>query len=155
MKFGFDIEYQRTLNEMADTVDGATLSDADLYRLGRRALHLIKRRTQRGEDAYGKKFKPYSSKYAAYRDKTGRNTSPVDLLYTGQMLAGLTAVPDRDAALLRFTNSDLGRIANYHNSLKPRSKIPLRRFLDLVEGSDEADQVAEMAADMLARTINR
>lgn len=153
MKFGFDIDYRRMMDGLESEVDSVQLSDDDLYKLGRRAIHMIKRRTQKGKDFEDNDFKPYSKKYAKYRDRKGRNTTPVDLLFEGLMLAGLTAVPDGDVALLRFTSSDLGQIANYHNSLEPRSKVPLRRFLDFKEGSDDYGELAKYAARLYAKTL--
>lgn len=153
MKFGFDIEYRQMMRELESEVETAQLPDEDLYKLGRRAIHLIKRRTQKGKDFEDEDFKPYSKNYARYRGRKGRNETPVDLLFEGLMLAGLTAVPDEDAALIRFTSSDLGQIANYHNSLEPRSKIPLRRFLDFKEGTDDYNTLAKFAARLYAKAI--
>jgi len=153
MKFGFDIEYRQMMRDLQSSVEDAYLPDKDLYKLGRRAVHMIKRRTKQGKDADEKMFKPYSDAYSAYRERHGRNTDKVDLSYTGKMMASLTAVPADGAALVRFKNSNDGRIANYHNSLEPRSKIPLRRFLDVVEGTDDYKKLAKYAAKLYAKAI--
>ncbi len=57
---------------------------------------LILIRTARGFDWRGYRFKAYSKGYAAKRAKQGRQTNPVPLLYTGQMLASFTVSELRD-----------------------------------------------------------
>lgn len=51
----------------------------------------IKVRTGQGKDVKLKPFAPYSDSYKAFRAKKGRQTSPVNLQFTGRMLAGVFA----------------------------------------------------------------
>lgn len=55
--------------------------------IGATAVGIIKERTQNKKlDPDGKRFLPYSSSYREFREKNGRNGSPVDLTFTGQMV---------------------------------------------------------------------
>src|ERR1700752_5174468 len=47
-------------------------------------------RTQRGQDVDGNSFAPYSKQYAKHRARKGRNTTPVDLTFTGNMLSAIS-----------------------------------------------------------------
>ena len=49
----------------------------------------MKRRIRSGEDVKGGTFKPYSKAYAALKQASGRNTTPVDMTLTGRMLASI------------------------------------------------------------------
>lgn len=62
----------------------------------------IQIRTRSGQGPDGESFPPYSKGYAKFREKRGRNTSPVDLTFSGHMLnssqvgGGLSATVNRD-----------------------------------------------------------
>lgn len=47
-------------------------------------------RTQDGVDVNGMPFAEYEEKYAKYRERKGRQTDPVNLLFTGNMQAAIT-----------------------------------------------------------------
>lgn len=53
------------------------------------AARQIVARTQSGTDFEGKAFKEYSKGYKAYKEAAGRDTSRVDLTFTGSMLKGV------------------------------------------------------------------
>jgi hypothetical protein len=144
----------RMLNEAEGDIK-ANFTDQELQRLANRALDIITTRTHKGLDYQNKPFKDYSTKYAAKREKRGRNTDKVNLSFRGEMMAAITGGPDKGAARIYFSNSQLAEIANYHNSLEPRRKMPLRRFLDLDESTDDYQNLANMAADMIANRIDR
>jgi len=54
-----------------------------------KGIELIENRTSQGFDVNGRKFKRYSKEYADYRVEKGRNPFPVDLQFTGRMLASM------------------------------------------------------------------
>jgi hypothetical protein len=53
------------------------------------AIGRIQRRTAKGTDMHGRAFRSYSDEYAKKRDDDGRNASPVDLTFTGGLLASV------------------------------------------------------------------
>lgn len=148
------VEAQELLKRVTAEYKSVELPNRDLVRLGMRARRLIRKRTKKGIDYRGEKFEPYSERYAEEREEAGRTTERVTLSFTGRMLATLTAVASDKKALLRFSNSDNARIANYHNDYEePRGVMPLRRFLDIVEDTPEYETLASMAAKMYARQV--
>ncbi|MFG0245747.1 MAG: hypothetical protein ACF8MF_06835 [Phycisphaerales bacterium JB052] len=130
-------------------------TDEELQDIANRALDIVTTRTDKGLDFEDKRFQPYSKRYAKKRAKHGRVTEKVTLLFRGEMMASLTGGPDKGDARLYFSNSTLGQIANYHNSLEPRKVIPFRRFLDFGEKSDGYKKLANMAAQMMASRIEQ
>lgn len=50
----------------------------------------MKIRISQGRDVKNESFKRYSPKYKDFREAKGRQTSPVDLTFTGKMLASIT-----------------------------------------------------------------
>ena len=70
---------QETLNRKLDVFEQAVSDEATR----------IVQRTQSGKDVNDQAFAPYSKAYAKVRQKKGRKTSPVDLLFTGKMLAAI------------------------------------------------------------------
>lgn len=46
-------------------------------------------RTRKGLDVDGAPFAPYTEKYAAFKKSKGRKDNPVDLTFTGNMLASI------------------------------------------------------------------
>lgn len=48
-------------------------------------------RTGSGKTIDGKSFKQYTKRYAAFREKKGRKTSPPDLTFTGRMLESISS----------------------------------------------------------------
>lgn len=57
--------------------------------LAEQAATIVQARTQRGVDADGQAFVPYSEGYAERRRKKGRGTRP-DLTFSGRMLGAMT-----------------------------------------------------------------
>jgi hypothetical protein len=73
--------------------------------LGRTAeflMDIIKTRTQKGKDADGRNFLPYSSEYKAFRKKEGRQVKFPDLNFSGQMLSGMVQRSNSKQAVLFF-----------------------------------------------------
>ncbi len=75
--------------------------------LGRTAeflMGVIKQRTQRGKDADGRSFKPYTPEYKAFRRKKGRQANFPDLNFKGNMLSNMTQKSDPKKAILFFAS---------------------------------------------------
>lgn len=146
------------------------LTDRQLSSLANRAVFEIKKRTN-PDSGYGldfeeKPFAKYSKKYAKKKHKTVRQAidrARVNLVgfkakgsaggTGGLMLASLAGSAQSGAARVHFSNVDAARIANFHNSLKPRKKIPLRRFLDFGHKTKSYENLAQMAMRFLITNI--
>jgi len=75
--------------------------------LGRTAeflMGLIKQRTQRGINADGNSFPPYTEAYKTFRQNAGRQTQYPDLNFSGQMLSNMTQRSEPDYAVIYFAN---------------------------------------------------
>lgn len=59
--------------------------------LAEQGATIIQARTQRGVDADGNAFAPYSKPYAAKRVREGRSAAMPDLTFTGHMLGAITS----------------------------------------------------------------
>lgn len=79
-----------------------------VYAAGRQKTRILQR-SQRGVDVNGSPFVAYSPKYAKFREKKGRNATPVDLTFTGLMnksmtvtVGGLQSISGGDAPVNDF-----------------------------------------------------
>jgi hypothetical protein len=75
--------------------------------LGRTAeflIGLIRQRTQRGINADGNSFPPYTEAYKTFRQQAGRQTQYPDLNFSGQMLSNMTQRSEPDYAVIYFAN---------------------------------------------------
>ena len=94
---------ERQIGKIPDEFFSAvTLTELGLY-----FIFNIKQRTAKGVDVNNNAFKPYSAKYAIFREKAGFSSSPVDLFRSGSMLGALQAEPlvSEKAVKLFFTNT--------------------------------------------------
>jgi hypothetical protein len=97
---GTEITKNYSLEQVTDDIL-ATLETA-LYRALVDEEAEIQIRTRSGQGPDGEPFPDYSKGYAKFREKRGRNTSPVDLTFTGNMLnssevgGGLQTTVNRD-----------------------------------------------------------
>jgi len=74
--------------------------------LGRTAEFLLDRiqtRTQRGKNADGKGFKPYTKDYREFRKERGYPVKP-DLTFSGNMLSNMTQKHNNKQAILYFAS---------------------------------------------------
>lgn len=78
----------------------------------------MKYRSGRG---YGLKgvFKPYSASYAAFRQKKGRQTSPVNHHFTGRMLASVQSKASRSKGTIFFSSSAEKKKGAWTHALRP------------------------------------
>lgn len=106
------------------------LSPETVRELGLMLLVQIENRTvMRGRDETQQPFQPYSAWYG--QSVKGRR-APVDLKRTGAMLADMSVITASSRLLqLGFRSDAMAKRASYHDSLAPRTKMPLRRFLGL------------------------
>ena len=75
--------------------------------LGRTAeflMGIIKQRTQRGINADGNSFPPYTEAYKKFRQNAGRQTQYPDLTFSGQMLSNITQKSSPTEAIIYFAN---------------------------------------------------
>jgi hypothetical protein len=75
--------------------------------LGRTAeflMGVIKTRTQKGKDADGRNFKPYTPEYKIFRREKGRKVNKVDLNFKGNMLSNMTQKSTPKEAILFFAS---------------------------------------------------
>ena len=90
--------------------------------LGRTAeflLGLIRKRTQKGKDADGRNFKPYTPEYKSFRRQKGRQTRFPDLNFSGNMLSNMTQKANPKQAILFFANKFQGLKAIGNQKKRP------------------------------------
>jgi phage gpG-like protein len=80
-------------------------------------------RTRKGLDVNGQPLRPYSERYAKFRQKKGRNTDPVDLTFTGNMLAAVQTevkeTPEGYAGRIFFNSAREAAKAAYNQETRP------------------------------------
>ncbi len=130
-------------------LDDALPTEGDILFAMQRQRTRIVQRMDRGIDADGQPFAPYSPAYAKKRDKSGRNVSPVDLTWSGRMRNSMQVSADNfrlgpGASEERIGLKDFkskarqGRVGIYdpENAAKAEghnegtAKLPRRHFLD-------------------------
>jgi hypothetical protein len=95
-----------------------TKLDNALLRTATQGNAIIKRRTNQGQ-GIEKRFAPYTPKYAAFRRKEGRQVSPVNLQFKGNMLSAMQAFKGRGEAKIAFTRSVEAKKAYFNNRKRP------------------------------------
>ena len=103
------ITVEDNLKEVSNEVQKSIIQQPSVLQktLGRTAefiMALIKKRTAVGQDSEGKQFPKYSSVYAEFRKKSGRQTQYADLNFTGQMLSNMTQRSTPSYAIIYFAN---------------------------------------------------
>lgn len=98
--------------ELPQAIDRALLQTAT-YGVG-----IIKKRTNAGR-GIERLFKRYTPKYAAFRQKKGRQVSPVNLQFTGRMLGAMQAFGHRGYAEISFTRAEEAKKAYFNNQKRP------------------------------------
>ncbi len=100
----------------------------------------ILKRTARGLDYKVVPFKPYSRRWKDERRKMGKQTSRVDLDFTGRMLWDVLTMIDQanGRAVVSFGGSGTGaKLAYYHHVSWAGSSRVRREFFALSEGDVE------------------
>jgi hypothetical protein len=88
--------------------------------IGVAAITIIREETQKkGIDENGRKFKPYTEEYAAFRKEEGRQSKRPDLTFTGAMLNNMIVVEaTKESVTIGFLDSTPAR-----GGLKPSQKM--------------------------------
>jgi hypothetical protein len=114
----------------------------------------ILKRTARGLDYKGKPFKPYSRRWKAERRKRGKQTSRVDLNFTGRMLGDVLTMidPASGRAVVSFGGSGTGGgLAYYHNVSGAGSSRVRREFFALSE--EDKENLKKMLEEHIDRVV--
>lgn len=78
------------------------LTRADFHAVGQLIRDAIIDRTERGVQANGQRFKPYSRAYADQRSHEGYPTSPVNLQVSGEMLRAIKIEANDDSVVVYY-----------------------------------------------------
>jgi hypothetical protein len=117
-------------------------TEADMLLAGANQTTRIRQRTQEGIDVNGVPFAPYSPGYAKTRAKAGRNTTPVDLLFSGRMLTSMVPqVTGPNTFAISVMDQDAQTYGPALNDGKGR--MPERKFF-----STSQQELNAMAADL-------
>lgn len=80
-----------------------------------------KARTLQGQNADQQSFAKYSNRYARYRSKEGRQATPVNLNFSGEMLAGMVPfLEGREGVRVGFANKSAEDKAVWNSEIKNR-----------------------------------
>jgi hypothetical protein len=82
------------------------------------AENYLLNRTEEGR-GYRGAFEPYSSSYAKFRKKKGRQAVFVDFNYSGRMLASISHTTKKDEAVIRFNRATEAKKAAMLNMQRP------------------------------------
>lgn len=100
--------------------------------LGQLQVANIKNRVESGRDIYDRQMPPYTSAYAKYRTKKGRNATRRNLLFRGHMLRGMFAVPNGDLRIvIKFTDPTQRIKARANHEIAPWFGVSEDDFLKL------------------------
>lgn len=98
------VGYERIQRKLT-LLQSSIFSRALMTEIGLFAMTRIKTRTVEGKDVDGTPFKPYSPRYAMFRQEYGHPINKVNLTFTGSMLSSMTFNPDADRVQLYFLNT--------------------------------------------------
>jgi len=96
------IEGDKELLAKLEDIDAHLLDKSVFDTIGFYLLTKIKARTLKGKDVRGKLFKAYDPSYKLFRIKKNRQGSPVNLSFTGSMLASMTFTSKDDQVNVFF-----------------------------------------------------
>lgn len=100
--------------------------------LGQLQVTNIKTRVEAGRDIYDRQMPPYTSAYAKYRTKKGRNATRRNLTFRGHMLRGMFAVPNGDLRIvIKFTDPIQRIKARANHEIAPWFGVSEDDFLKL------------------------
>ena len=125
--------------------------------LGLGAIFIIKQRTQKGFDVFGKEFQAYSEPYKKVRRRAGWKTSPVDLYFTKDihgMLGSIDHVIANDLESVRILISEPGKdlIGRYHDILGAGKSKVIRQWWG-IQAADEKAKLSKIGWDTLKAII--
>ena len=135
---------QSIVKDMQKLIDRIKSNNKLMRRLAVQGATLIQARTQSGLDTKDKKFKRYSSQYAKTRSKSGRQTDPVNLTWTGQMLGSIQGRAKGGVGIISFSRQEEAKKALYNEDNG-------RSFFDLSE--EDQDVLVDAYAQDLAQYL--
>jgi len=120
------------LDSLDKTIKGLSKMKDELPKIIVKVLSTIRndilKRTTSGESLNGGKFKPYSKMYKVIRANNHRQTSPVSLTYTGNMLRSMKVFNVSGGGEIKFDSTRANDLAVKHNEGKG---VPNREFFGL------------------------
>ncbi len=122
-------------------------------KLGLGSIRLIKKRTREGIDLHGSPFKPYSVQYAKKRNREGKQTDVVQLIYDDYfgMVSRIDHVISRNLESVSVIIDSLksepdkpskAEIAKFHNESGAGKSKVIREFFG--HNPEEEKQLAEL-----------
>jgi hypothetical protein len=132
----------------------------------------IRTRTEKGISVNGSRFRPYSRKafffnigteggtpkyktfqggYAQFREFKGRQSSYVDLNFSGQMFSSLTSKITPSKGTLFFRQAQANKKAFYHDIVGAGKGRVVRPFFGI--NDREADKIGQLFADKIFKDI--
>jgi len=109
---------------------------------------IIDRTQNKGVDAYGKRFKPYSPNYKRAGVK---QSGVVDLTDTGQMFSSLTTKVSASKGVLFFRQNLANKKAAFHDMFGVGKKKITRQFFRI--SKDEQKKIQRLFFKILAREL--
>jgi len=138
-------------------------SQAFYNKLGLAAIRIIKDRTSKGKDVYGKTFESYSDPYAKLRESKGINTHPVNMRFsdlfgrgTGGMMnkIGHVVANDLNSVAVLIKDPIKEQIAVYHNIQGAGKGKVIRKFWG-IERAVEIKQLANIGYKALVDILKK
>ena len=117
--------------------------------IGTYLIAQIQLRTSEGTDAAGMPFKPYSPKYALFREETGHSAGTVNLFYTGSMMSAMTFEADVDQVRVFFMNTKDKSDAS--NPLKAFALNQERQFFAM--SVEEQEAILELIEEYISNIL--
>lgn len=118
-----------------------------LTELGLFFTSAIKMRTARGVDFQGRPFKPYSAKYAAFRENAGFGSSTVDLFFSGAMTSAMQSEALVSQKAVRLFFLDTTDKSGVRNPVKAAGLNKDRRFFAV------SDEDIRQAIEIIKRKV--
>lgn len=124
-----------------DRASGGLVDEELMGEIGLFLVYSILDRTGKGEDVEGNPFEPYSPKYKLFREKSGRRTDIVNLIFYGSMLSSMTHKATRDKVEIFFMNTygktPSGKSSKVSNPAKAFFLNQDREFFAVSESEEE------------------
>lgn len=127
---------------------------ADTAKIALDLKGMIQRRVQmKGENSEGQAFKPYTPKYAKFRQDRNRTSPHVNFTFTGDLWGDVKPVLESEAATsVRFsiTATRADNLDKLRGAAKYRSNILVPNQAEI----DEAERANQLRAQRLAESFN-
>ena len=134
-------DLDRTLQKLAK-IKGSV--EAEIVKVLSTVRNSILNTTKDGIDIDGKPFKSYSPKYMVRRADNHRQTRPVSLTWTGNMLRSMKVFRISNGGEIRFDSTRANDLAVKHNT---GGRVPKREFFGL--NKENIDYIEKKLADRI------